>query len=246
MELPRINLHAHTTYSDGKNSIKDMVYKALELNINYLAITDHLTNSWKSGLMNPLDSRGKIEEYLEEISEYQEFLIGNNKNLRLYKGIEVDLSSSRDYIQRLIYSPTNFEIILFEYLETPEGIAFIKNLIDQWKLIPSKNKTFPILGLAHFDPSNFIFRGLDRLIQFLKKYNIYVELNSSYSDFYSIKNKIFFEMVQEYQIPVGIGSDAHLSNNLSLIQEPLDRIKDFGLENNLFLLIELLKKERTI
>ena len=40
-----IDLHMHTTYSDGKNSIEDMVKVAIELGLEKIAITDHI---WRS------------------------------------------------------------------------------------------------------------------------------------------------------------------------------------------------------
>ncbi len=241
MEFPRINLHTHTIFSDGKDSIKDIVNKALELGINYLAITDHFTNSWKSGIMTNLDSRDKIEDYLNEISEYQEFLIDNNKNLRLFKGIEVDLESSANYIKRLI-KPTKFEIIIFEYLETPEGIAFVRNLIDQWKKSVSLSDDFPFIGLAHFDPSYFIYDSLNVLIQFLKDYNIFFEFNSRYPQYYSWRNETFFKKLKEHQILVSIGSDAHSSKDLNNIMEAFEMIKAYNLESNLERFISDLKK----
>jgi len=124
-----------------------------------------------------------------------------------------------------------------------EGLAYLNNLIEYWERKIS-NDNLPLFGLAHFDPSNFIYTGLDRLIQLLKRYNIYFEFNSRYSQFYSRKNEVFFEKLKKYKIPVGIGSDAHHSKQFDLIKDPLYRIKDFGLENNLVLLIELLKKEK--
>ncbi len=242
MELPRINLHAHTLFSDGQNLIKDIVNKALELGINYLAITDHFTNSWKSGIMTNLDSTEKIEDYLNEISECQEFLINNHKNLRLFKGIEVDLSSSANYIKRLI-NPTKFEIILFEYLETPEGIAFVRNLIDQWKNSVSPLKDFPLIGLAHFDPSNFLYDGLNVLIQFLKDYNIFFEFNSRYPQYYSRRNEMFFKKLKEHNILVAIGSDSHDSRSLDNILDPHIMIKAYNLESNLEMFINHLKQK---
>lgn len=243
MKFPKINLHCHSNYSDGKNSINQIVAKAVDIGLNYLAITDHFTNSWKSGIIPTLDSIEKIENYLEEISICQNYLRENNTNLLLYKGIEIDLGSSEKFIKHLI-DPLKFNIILFEYLETLEGLAFVNNLIYYWKGKISSNN-LPIFGLAHFDPSNFIYTGLERLIQFLKKHKIYFEFNSSYSHFYSRKNEVFFEKLKQHQIPVGIGSDAHHLKELDLIVEPLYRIKDFGLENNLISLIELLKKKNS-
>lgn len=242
MEFPRINLHTHTIFSDGKDSIKDIVNKALEMGINYLAITDHLTNSWKSGLMTPLNSTDKIEDYLNEISECQEFLIDNNKNLRLFKGIEVDLGSSPNYIKRLI-KPTKFEIILFEYLESSEGIAFARNLIDQWKKSVSSSEEFPLIGLAHFDPSNFIYDNLNVLIQFLKDYNIFIEFNSRYPQYYSWRNEMFFKKLKEHNILVTIGSDSHSSRSLDNILDPLIMIEAYNLEGNLEMFINYLKQK---
>ncbi|MHA1257903.1 MAG: PHP domain-containing protein [Promethearchaeota archaeon] len=242
MEFPRINLHTHTIFSDGKNSIKDMVNKALKLGLNYLAITDHFTDSWKSGIITTLNSREKIEDYLNEISECQEFLSVSNKNLRLYKGIEVDIGSSGDYIKRLIH-PTKFDIIIFEYLETPEGIAFIKNLIDQWKISLPNPKSFPIIGLAHFDPSHFFYGTLDILLHFLSDYNIYFEFNSSYSQYYSWRYESFFKKLKEYNIFVAIGSDAHNSRSLDNILDPLEMIKAYDLESNLEMFINHLKQK---
>ena len=242
MNFPKINLHCHSNYSDGNNSILEIVTTSLKIGLNYLAITDHFTNSWKSDIIPTLNSFEKIESYLEEISICQNNLKNANENLRLYKGIEVDIGSSEKYIKNLI-DPSKFDIILFEYLETLEGLAYVNNLIEDWVRKISR-VNLPLFGLAHFDPSNFIYSGLDRLIQLLKKYDIYFEFNSSYSHFYSRKNEIFFEKLKKHQIPVGIGSDAHHSKHLVLMEEPLYRVKDYGLESNLIRLIELLKKEK--
>jgi len=240
MNFPKINLHCHSNFSDGNNDIHEIVAKAVKIGLDYLAITDHFTNSWKSGIIPTLNSLEKIENYLEEISICQNHLKETNKKLLLYKGIEIDLGSSEKFIKHLV-DPLKFDIILFEYLETLEGLAYINNLIDYWERKVSNNN-LPMFGLAHFDPSNFIYTGLDRLIQLLIKYDIYYEFNSSYSQFYSRKNEIFFEKLKKHQIPVGIGSDAHHLKNLVLIEEPLSKIIDYGLENNLIRLIGLLEK----
>jgi len=50
MSLPKLNLHIHTTYSDGKNTINQIVKTAIKLGLDYICITDHFSNSWKSKL----------------------------------------------------------------------------------------------------------------------------------------------------------------------------------------------------
>jgi len=240
MDFPKINLHTHSVFSDGKNSIKQLVTISLKLKLNYLAITDHFSDSWKSNIIPTLNTAEKIEDYLTKIENCQIFLKTNNKNLRLYKGIEIDIGSSEKVIKKLI-RPEDFDIILFEYLETPEGVAYIRNLIKYWKKLNPINNKFPILGLAHFDPSNFIYQGLDSLISFLKEFKIYYEFNSSYYEYFSKKNELFFKKLKEHNIYIAIGSDAHNLNGLDFIEEPLKMIEIYNLENNFKLFLERLK-----
>ncbi|GAH35851.1 unnamed protein product [marine sediment metagenome] len=117
IELPKLNLHIHSIYSDGRNTIKQIVKKALKTDLDYICITDHFTNSWKADLIPNLNNLDKIKRYLEEISQLKEFLIKENKDLTLFKGVEIDISSSEKYIINNI-SPNKFDLILFEYLES--------------------------------------------------------------------------------------------------------------------------------
>jgi len=240
MDFPKTNLHSHTAFSDGRNSIKQLVTIALKLKLNYLAITDHFSDSWKANVISTLNTAEKIEDYLIKIENCQKYLKTNNKNLRLYKGIEIDIGSSEKVIKKLI-RPEHFDIILFEYLETPEGVAYVRNIIEYWKKSNPINNNFPILGLAHFDPSNFIYQGLDSLISFLKEFKIYYEFNSSYYEYFSRKNELFFKKLKEHNIYVAIGSDAHNSNGLDFIEEPLKMIEIYNLEKNFKLFLERLK-----
>ncbi|MFX0036890.1 MAG: PHP domain-containing protein [Candidatus Hermodarchaeota archaeon] len=230
MLFPKMNLHIHSNYSDGKNTIQQIVKKAIKLELDYIAITDHFTDSWKSWV-STLNNYETITSYLEEISICQKYLSTYNKNLKLLKGIEIDLSSSEQFISKYIQID-EFNLILFEYLQSYETIAFVKNIINHWKNTKINFTNLPILGLAHFDPSHFILENLDPLMKFLKEYNIYFEFNPSYATFYSPKYERFFKMLKEYEIPVGIGCDSHNLKNLNNVEEPLDMIKYYNLERN--------------
>ncbi len=241
----RINLHIHTKYSDGKNSIEEIVKSALNANLEYIAITDHFSNSWKSNIIPTLNNREKIENYLEEIEIINNQLRENKQKLVVLKGIEIDLSSSHNYISSLI-KPNDFDLILFEYLESPEAISFSKNIITNWKV--SYNETqIPILGLAHFDPSFFIFNDMEVLFSFIAEFNIFLEFNSSYSQYYSTKYTQFFQKIKERMIAVSIGCDSHTLSNVGDIEDPFMAIKNYDLLDNLLtLLAELDKKLKPI
>jgi len=241
MELPKLNLHIHSIYSDGRNTIEQIIKKALKTGLDYICITDHLTNSWKADLIPNLNNPDKIKRYLEEISQFKELLAKENKTLTLFKGIEIDISSSENYIINNI-SPNKFDLILFEYLESFEGIAFVKKILEYWK---KKNyDEFPLIGLAHFDPSFFIIRGLDTLIEFLKQYDIIVEFNSSYPQLYSRKHEIFYNKLKDSGIKVSIGCDSHHISSLKDIENPYKMIEFYNLEENLKDLIDSLEFKR--
>ncbi len=84
------DLHLHSTYSDGRNTIFEMAQKAQKLNYQFLAITDH-SKSLKiaSGL-----SKNTMQEKLLEIQKIQTSL-----EIQLLMGTEVDImpDGSLDY-----------------------------------------------------------------------------------------------------------------------------------------------------
>ena len=243
MELPKLNLHIHSKFSDGRNSISQIVSAALDKGLDYICITDHFTNSWKADVIPNLSSLDKIEMYLDEIDQFQKYLLDEEKQMTLFKGIEIDLGSTEKFILNSI-SPTKFDIILFEYLENIEGISFIKKIINYWKRNTKNSTDFPLIGLAHFDPSFFIINGMNILIDFLTENRIFFEFNTSYPQFYSWKYRSFFDQLKERNVLVSIGCDSHHISTLKDIEEAYDRIKFYELESNLIDLVKILDKMR--
>ena len=241
IESPKLNLHIHSTYSDGRNSIEQIVKSGMKTDLDYICITDHFTNSWKADLIPNLNNLDKIKRYLEELDWFKMFLVNENKKLTLFSGIEIDLGSSEKFIFNNI-APNKFDLILFEYLESFEGIAFVKKILNYWQ--KKSYAEFPLIGLAHFDPSFFITRGLDVLLEFLKEYDLIIEFNSSYPQFYSPKYDIFFNKLKEKGIKVSIGCDSHHISSLKDIESPYKMIEFYNLEKNLKDLIEFLEIKR--
>ena len=242
-EFPKINLHIHSIYSDGRNSIEQIVKAALKTDLEYICITDHFTDSWKADHIPNLNNLDKIKRYLEDLSHFKDSIFKQNEDLALFKGVEIDLSSSEKFIIKNIF-PNKFDLILFEYLESFEGIVFIKKILDYWR--KKDYNDFPIIGLAHFDPSFFIIRGLDNLLDFFKQYDIVIEFNSSYSQFYSRKYERFYNKLKDYGIKVSIGCDSHHVSSLNDIVSPYKMIEFYNLEENLKNLIDSLDLKRNV
>jgi len=244
MELPKLNLHIHSKFSDGRNTISQIVSAALDKGLDYICITDHFTNSWKADIIPNLNSLAKIEMYLDEIDQFQKYLLDEERQMALFKGIEIDLSSTEKFIVNNIL-PTRFDILLFEYLESIEGIFFIKKIINYWKRNTKNSTDFPLIGLAHFDPSFFVINGMNILIDFLTEYQIFFEFNSSYPQFYSQKYRSFFDQLKERNVLVSIGCDSHHISTLKDMEEAYDRVKFYELKSNLIDLIQILDKKRS-
>ncbi|HLS57424.1 MAG TPA: DNA polymerase/3'-5' exonuclease PolX [Zeimonas sp.] len=79
----RGDLHAHTTATDGRNTIEEMAAAAQTLGFEYLAITEH---SRRQGMAHGLD-----EKRLREQGEAIDRLNRRSKGIRVLKGIEVDI-----------------------------------------------------------------------------------------------------------------------------------------------------------
>ena len=80
------DLHVHTKYSDGQNTITEMVNAARDLNYKYIAITDH---SKARAISNGLNE----ERILEQINEIKK-LRSKFKDITIFTGMEVDIKSN--------------------------------------------------------------------------------------------------------------------------------------------------------
>ncbi|MFW9952462.1 MAG: PHP domain-containing protein, partial [Candidatus Thorarchaeota archaeon] len=192
MVLRKVNLHVHSNFSDGLNSIEQIANKAIKLGLEYICITDHLSNSWKSNIIPTLDNSTKISDYLRKISNINSQLEHNDINLRILKGVEIDIGSDMNYIIRLI-NPKKFDLILFEYLESYDGIAFISNLINYWRIHSNRKFELAIFGLAHLDPSYFYYSNFHQIVDLFTENDLIYEFNTSYPHSYSSKYQSLFQ-----------------------------------------------------
>jgi DNA polymerase (family 10) len=83
LEHIRGDLHMHSTYSDGQDSIEAMVGAASALGYEYIAITDHSENAQASRTVT-LDG---LERQREEIARLRE----KYRTLEILHGLEVDI-----------------------------------------------------------------------------------------------------------------------------------------------------------
>jgi DNA polymerase (family 10) len=77
-------LHAHSTWSDGHNSLREMVEAALQRGFTYIGITDHSKAAAYAGGLNEEALKRQSAEIDQLRTEYQ-------GRIRIFKGIECDI-----------------------------------------------------------------------------------------------------------------------------------------------------------
>ncbi len=89
-------VHAHSTWSDGKNTLEEMARAARALGLRYLTVTEHSQASIYAGGLKVDD----LKRQWEEIDRVNEAVPG----VRLLKGIEVDIleSGALDYADSVL------------------------------------------------------------------------------------------------------------------------------------------------
>lgn len=89
-------LHAHSTYSDGKHTLRQMAEACRDAGYQYLGITDHSQTAYYAGGLKPEDVLRQHEEIEQLNAELAPF--------RIFKGIESDIlgDGSLDYEEDIL------------------------------------------------------------------------------------------------------------------------------------------------
>lgn len=96
-------IHAHSTYSDGLHSLKDMALYAKEQGFEYLLITDHSQSAFYADGLKPdrvKEQWAEIEKLNQEITDFH-----------IFKGMESDILSdgSLDYDDEML---AGFDVVI--------------------------------------------------------------------------------------------------------------------------------------
>ncbi|MFB6098429.1 MAG: DNA polymerase/3'-5' exonuclease PolX [Salinibacter sp.] len=215
----RGNLHAHTTGSDGRNSIAEMAAAARERGLEYLAITDH---SPAVAVTQGLDAEA-LRAQMDQIDALNEDL----DDLRLLKSIEVDilkdgsLDLPDDVLSELDLCVcsihTNFD------LDEDDQTERVLRAMD--------NPHFHVWGhptgrrLNERPPLDL---DLDRLLEAAAERGIVVELNAQPERL--DLSDVYCKRAKELGVKVVIGADAHWTSDLDSLRHGVDQARRGWLE----------------
>lgn len=202
------DLHMHTTWSDGAQSIEEMAQFASEKGYAYIAITDH---SKFLRVANGLNET-RLREQREEIERVRQLFPA----LTILAGVEMDilpdgsLDFEDDFLQELDYvigaihssfSQTEEEIMtrLFNAMENP----YVKHIAHPTGRIIGKRDGYKV--------------NMEQLIQKAKETHTILELNANPKRF--DLNSDWIKLCQEQGVKVTINTDAHSKETLEFMKE---------------------------
>ncbi len=204
-------IHAHSTWSDGKFSIKEMADACIERGYEYLGITDHSkTAAYAGGL-----TEDRVKAQWEEIDHLNEEYKKAGINFVIFKGIESDIlaDGSLDYSDEVL-----------------EGFDFIISSVHQTLDMPHekmmerfrnaiKNPYTRILG--HPTGRLLLKRNgsdidLNELVALAAEHNTAIEINASPWRLdldWSLGNK-----AKEVDMMTSINPDAHSIDGIDVMK----------------------------
>jgi len=210
------DFHMHTTFSDGKNSIEDMIATAEKLGLKTIAITDHI---WRSS---------------EWFDNYYRLIHEENKNKKVnaligFEAKALSINGEIDATQKMC-SISDIRIgaihripsgnILNEYLTREDVIDDKNKAYDNWFETTKnmiKNKNVDIIAHPCMALNKYTLEqdeeDIYALFLLVQKYNKKLEITNRYKN----SNNILFKVLKKYPhflAYISYGSDSHSANDL--------------------------------
>jgi len=217
----RGDLQMHSTWSDGKNTIRKMAEACRERGYAYLAITDH---SQQVSVTGGLDEE-RVEEQWEEIEEVRAEL----DDIRLFRSLEVDIlkDGSLDLDEEHLDGLDIVLISVHSYMDLPRK--------DQTARIVTAVSHPAVHILAHPTGRRINRRepydvDIEEVLHAAKENHVAVELNAN-PERLDLKD-IHVQRARELGVPVVISTDAHSTNNLEYMRYGVDQARRGWLEKD--------------
>ncbi len=205
----RGDLHAHTTYSDGKSTVEEMVEHAATLGYEYIALTDH---SPSQRVAHGLDL-DRLEQKIEEIEQLRKKRKDRAPHILIGTEVDILADGKLDYPDKVL---ARLDIV----------VASIHSLFRQSR-DEITNRLVHALANPHVDivghPTSRLIGSreplamdFERVIAAAVKSGAALEINGS---MYRLDlNDSMARAAQEAGVLLAIGSDAHSTAQLDQIR----------------------------
>jgi DNA polymerase (family X) len=210
----RGDLHTHTVYTDGHASIEEMVLRARESGLEYIAITDH---SPRIAMAHGLDHKRLLEQR-QEIERIRKRLTG----IALLQGIEVDILEDGELdLPNEVLDELDWVVASVHYKLDQNPAEMTRRLL---KAI--RNPSVDVIGhpsgrlLGHREPSKF---DLGDILRVAREEGCALEINSQ-PDRLDLTDTACLA-VKEAGVKVVISSDAHSTRDFELLDYGINQAR---------------------
>lgn len=213
------DLHTHSTRTDGRNTIKEMVEAARKQGYSYMAVTEH---SKRVRMVNGLDEKGLLEQ-IEEIKELNSTLEG----FRVLAGIEVDilydgsLDLEGEVLEKcdLVVASVHYNRNMSREEMTRRILKAVENPHVNIIAHPTgreinKRRGYPV--------------DLEKVMTEAKGAGVFMELNG-YPSRLDLKDT-HCRMAKDLGVKISLGSDAHSTGGLTNMKYGIDQARRGWLE----------------
>ncbi|MDP2216785.1 MAG: DNA polymerase/3'-5' exonuclease PolX [Methanolobus sp.] len=213
------DLHVHSRWSDGRNTIEELALHARGLGYEYIAITDH---SPSTGVANGL-SEQRLLDHIREIDEINDRIDG----IRLLSGTECDIRSDG----RLDYSSEVLEGLDIVVVAVHAGLEQDRKSMTKRVIAALENEHVDIL--AHPTGRKFGKRSgydidMEKVMQAAFDNDKVLEINSSPSRL--DLNDMHARMAKEVGVKIAINTDTHSLAHFDNIDYGIDVARRAWLE----------------
>ena len=225
-----MNLHNHTTFSDGAFTCEEIISAAIEADLDTVAITDHFMTRKTRSL--GLDNLHEYTNLLKSLKEEHSGKIG------ILCGLEVDTSPDRTDLDALATAELpGVDFLLFEYVQDS-----VWGGLPLWEAVNYRKNFDCHVGLAHTDIGKvFAHIPTDELIGMLEASEIFIELttgsrNTKFGKPYYHFAPDFFEAIRGRAVSLSVGTDTHSSlQEVGGVEDAFAFIEKQELSDNLIL-----------
>ncbi len=200
-------LHVHSTWSDGRNTIAEMVEAAMKLGYEYLAISDHSERLKIAGGLSAEDLKKKKKEI--------DMLNKKLKNFRILFGTEVEIDSegNLDYNDRIL---SEFDVVIAAihsgFEQSPEQLT--RRLVRACQNKYTHAIAHPTaIHIGKRQPLNMDFKEVCKAAV---DHNVFLEINSFPVRLDLNSSNVYFARSQGVQFV--INSDSHSIDHLDYIK----------------------------
>jgi|GEM_PF-3488567 len=203
--IPRMDLHIHTTYSDGQSSMRDVAKIAQKKNINYIAFTDHAFSNGSDGI-----DEDTINMYIEEAEK-----VKIESSVNVFVGVEAEIAT----IKKVMKYRDMLDLVLISNHGPVRG-TFCSAILGIMN-------DYPVDIIAH--PWYIKNSDWDKISDAAINNDVAIELNC----FRKVPEFSVIKKIASRGVKFSVGSDAHFEREIGEISWAYDILKmlDIGSES---------------